>query len=127
MRGGDGRSGELFSYVDLERRMPAGHPLGPRLLRRDDDRGRRAGWQVADPRGRGVAARASRPVRPGLPPHQRRRHRRDGLQRAHRVVHAGFTASSIDFDWKGTDEGDQVQGTGWADLRDDGHFEGEIA
>jgi len=28
MRGGDGRSGELFSYVDLERRMPAGHPLG---------------------------------------------------------------------------------------------------
>jgi len=27
MRGGDARSGELFSYVDLERRMPAGHPL----------------------------------------------------------------------------------------------------
>jgi len=42
-------------------------------------------------------------------------------------VHAGFTASSIDFDWKGTDEGDQVQGTGWADLRDDGHLDGEIA
>jgi len=32
MQGGDGRSGELFSYVDLERRIPAGHPLGPRLL-----------------------------------------------------------------------------------------------
>ncbi len=27
MRGGEARSGELFSYVDLERRMPAGHPL----------------------------------------------------------------------------------------------------
>jgi hypothetical protein len=27
MRCGDARSGELFSYVDLERRMPAGHPL----------------------------------------------------------------------------------------------------
>jgi transposase len=27
MRGGDGRSGELFSYVDLERRVGADHPL----------------------------------------------------------------------------------------------------
>lgn len=27
MRGDDARSGELFSYVDLEQRMPAGHPL----------------------------------------------------------------------------------------------------
>ncbi|PCG07391.1 hypothetical protein COA17_18625 [Sphingomonas ginsenosidimutans] len=27
MQGDDARSGELFSYVDLERRMPAGHPL----------------------------------------------------------------------------------------------------
>ena len=31
MRGGDGRSGALFSYVDLEDRVPAGHPL--RLIR----------------------------------------------------------------------------------------------
>ena len=27
MRGGDGRSGELFSYVDLEARVRADHPL----------------------------------------------------------------------------------------------------
>jgi hypothetical protein len=27
MRGTDGRSGELFSYVDLEKRVPAKHPL----------------------------------------------------------------------------------------------------
>ena len=27
MRGADSRSGELFSYVDLEKRVPASHPL----------------------------------------------------------------------------------------------------
>jgi hypothetical protein len=27
MRGTDERSGKLFSYVDLEQRVPAGHPL----------------------------------------------------------------------------------------------------
>jgi hypothetical protein len=32
MRGSDERSGELFSYVDLEDRVPAAHPL--RLIRR---------------------------------------------------------------------------------------------
>jgi transposase len=31
MRGSDGRSGDLFSYVDLEKRVPARHPL--RLVR----------------------------------------------------------------------------------------------
>jgi transposase len=31
MRGIDGRTGELFSYVDLEKRVPAKHPL--RLVR----------------------------------------------------------------------------------------------
>jgi hypothetical protein len=31
MRGSDVRSGELFSYVDLEKRVPAKHPL--RLVR----------------------------------------------------------------------------------------------
>ncbi|WP_298685850.1 hypothetical protein [uncultured Sphingomonas sp.] len=39
----------------------------------------------------------------------------------------GFTPSVVDFDWNGEDEGDQVTGTGWADLRDDGWLEGEIA
>ena len=29
MRGSDGRSGELFSYVDLERRVRPDHPLRP--------------------------------------------------------------------------------------------------
>jgi len=32
MRGSDERTGELFSYVDLEKRVPAKHPL--RLVRR---------------------------------------------------------------------------------------------
>ena len=31
MRGSDGRAGELFAYVDLERRVPADHPL--RIIR----------------------------------------------------------------------------------------------
>ena len=31
MRGSDQRTGELFSYVDLEKRVPAKHPL--RLVR----------------------------------------------------------------------------------------------
>lgn len=43
------------------------------------------------------------------------------------AVDGGFTASGIDFDWNGADEGDQVAGSGWADLRDDGRLEGEIA
>ena len=29
MRGGDGRAGELFSYVDLEKRVRSDHPLRP--------------------------------------------------------------------------------------------------
>lgn len=39
----------------------------------------------------------------------------------------GFTPNGIDFEWNGADEGDQVRGEGWADLRDDGFLEGEIA
>jgi len=43
------------------------------------------------------------------------------------AVDSGFTPNGIDFDWNGGEEGDQVSGTGWADLRDDGHLEGETA
>ena len=42
-------------------------------------------------------------------------------------LECGFTASGIDFEWNGADEGDQVFGDGWADLRRDGCLEGEIA
>lgn len=38
----------------------------------------------------------------------------------------GFTPAGIYFEWNGADEGDQVSGDGWADLRDDGCLEGEI-
>jgi hypothetical protein len=37
MRGSDVRSGELFSYVDLEKRVPGKHPL--RLISNDRERG----------------------------------------------------------------------------------------
>lgn len=43
------------------------------------------------------------------------------------AVDCGFTPSGIDFEWNGADEGDQVSGEGWANLRDDGHLEGEIS
>jgi hypothetical protein len=39
MRGSDIRTGELFSYVDLEERVPKNHPL--RLIRRTRTRIRR--------------------------------------------------------------------------------------
>lgn len=42
-------------------------------------------------------------------------------------IDCGFTPNGIDFDWYGTDEGDQVAGNGWADLCDNGHIEGEIS
>jgi hypothetical protein len=42
-------------------------------------------------------------------------------------IDSGFTPSGVDFEWNGADEGDQVTGTGWADLREDGCLEGEIA
>lgn len=43
------------------------------------------------------------------------------------AVNIGFTAGGLDFDWNGSDEGDPIRGTDWADLRDDGRLEGEIA
>jgi len=42
-------------------------------------------------------------------------------------VDSSFTPNGIDFEWSGADEGDQVSGTGWADLHEDGSLEGEIA
>ena len=43
------------------------------------------------------------------------------------VLNVGFTPSGVDFDWNGSDEGDRVQGTGWANLHDDGRLDPEIA
>ncbi|MFN3775323.1 hypothetical protein [Sphingomonas parapaucimobilis] len=42
------------------------------------------------------------------------------------VLDVGFNPSGIEFDWNGSDEGDQVHGTGWASLLDDGRLHGEI-
>ena len=42
-------------------------------------------------------------------------------------IDCDFTQNGIDFDWDGADEGDQVSGNGWAELRNDGHLEGEIS
>jgi hypothetical protein len=42
-------------------------------------------------------------------------------------IASGFTPSGVEFEWNGADEGDQVRGTGWADLREDGCLEGEVA
>ena len=39
----------------------------------------------------------------------------------------GFTPNGINFEWNGADEGDQVCGEGWADLRDNGYLEGGIS
>jgi hypothetical protein len=39
----------------------------------------------------------------------------------------GYTQTGIDFEWNGADEGDQVDGTGWAELQDDGALIGEIS
>jgi hypothetical protein len=52
MRGSDERSGELFSYVDLEDRIPARHPL--RLIRRGIE---------SIPAGTGAASGPSSPQR----------------------------------------------------------------
>jgi len=43
------------------------------------------------------------------------------------VVNAGYTASGIEFDWNGSNEGDQIQGNGWADLCEDCSLQGQIA
>jgi hypothetical protein len=34
--------------------------------------------------------------------------------------------NSVEFTWSGNDEMDQVDGDGWAELRDDGTLEGQI-
>jgi len=39
----------------------------------------------------------------------------------------GYTPSGIDFGWSGGDEGDHVEGTGWAELQTDGSLIGEIS
>ena len=42
------------------------------------------------------------------------------------ALDCGFTPGGIDVDWSGANEGDQVCGEGWADLRENGYLEGEI-
>jgi len=39
----------------------------------------------------------------------------------------GYTQSGIDFVWNGGCEGDMLDGTGWAELQDDGTLIGEIS
>ena len=34
---------------------------------------------------------------------------------------------TVDFEWSGSDEGDEVGGDGWAELQPDGSIEGEIS
>jgi hypothetical protein len=69
MRGSDKRMGELFSYVDLENRVPAKHPL--RLIRRCGERdfGGAAGASAAgvlyDPVGATIDGTAR--LQPALP------------------------------------------------------------
>ena len=42
-------------------------------------------------------------------------------------LHGDVSADDIEFTWDGSDEGDQVCGDGWAELKSDGSLEGEIA
>ena len=58
MRGEDQQSGGLFSYVDLEARVPADHPLRPI----SDDR--RRGFERAVGRVRGAVLASGRPIPP---------------------------------------------------------------
>ena len=39
------------------------------------------------------------------------------------TLDCSFAPNSIDFEWNGAEEGDQVSGHGWAELRDDGALE----
>ncbi len=42
-------------------------------------------------------------------------------------LEVGYASDSIDFRWHGSDEGDQVEGEGTAELLDDGTIEIEIS
>jgi hypothetical protein len=42
------------------------------------------------------------------------------------TIHRGSAAGAIAFDWIGCDEGDEVRGTGYAELRPDGSLAGEL-
>lgn len=42
------------------------------------------------------------------------------------LLNVGFTGNGVGFDWNRSGEGDLV-GNRWADVRDDGSLEGEIA
>jgi hypothetical protein len=42
------------------------------------------------------------------------------------TIDGGSTSDAIAFDWIGSDEGDEVRGTGYAELRPDGSLAGEL-
>ena len=43
------------------------------------------------------------------------------------TLECSTTADAVDFDWHGFDEGDEVNGDGFAELQPDGSLEGEFA
>ena len=43
------------------------------------------------------------------------------------ALDCAYTQSGFDFTWNGADEGDQVNGEGWAELQGDGSLLGEIS
>jgi hypothetical protein len=42
------------------------------------------------------------------------------------AIHGTIEGDSVDFTWSGSDEMDQIDGEGWAELQDDGSLEGQI-
>jgi hypothetical protein len=42
------------------------------------------------------------------------------------AIHGTVDGNCVEFTWSGNDEMDQVDGDGWAELRDDGTLEGQI-
>ena len=43
------------------------------------------------------------------------------------AIHGACDGDAVEFTWEGSDEMDEADGHGWADLQDDGSLEGEIS